>query len=73
MTTVTLHHADPLSEASAPRGNWFRRFLTAMMEARLRQAERELAMHRHLVPQDVLKDAGYSATQSDDSALPFVR
>jgi len=74
MTTATFHHATSFPEAaSAPRPRWFKRFLAAMIEARLRQAERELAMHRHLVPQDVVKAAGYAPTQSNDSALPFVR
>jgi len=74
MTTATFHHTTPLPEtAPAPRAGWFKRFFAAMVEARLRQAERELAMHRHLIPQDVVKEAGYAATQSTDGVLPFVR
>ena len=37
----------------------FARAYAALIEARMRAAMRELAMHRHLVPQDVLKQAGY--------------
>ena len=39
----------------------------------MRQAMREIAMHRHLVPDDVLKSAGYEATLANDGALPFTR
>src|SRR4029077_6001463 len=47
------------------------RFFDAMAEARMRQAVRELAMHRHLVPEALLKKYGYTATLADDSAYPF--
>lgn len=30
----------------------FARLMTAMMDARLKQAQRELEMHRHLIPND---------------------
>jgi hypothetical protein len=30
-------------------------------------------MHRHLVPEDLLKKYGYTATLNDDSKLPFTR
>ena len=49
------------------------RFFDAMAEARMRQAVRELAMHRDLVPADLLKKYGYRATSADDSAYPFTR
>jgi hypothetical protein len=32
--------------------SFFSRLLTAMMDARLRQAYRELELHRHLIPND---------------------
>lgn len=36
---------------TAPRRTWFARFLTAMMEARMRQAEREIRLHApHVLP-----------------------
>ena len=49
------------------------RFYDAVVEARMRQALRELALHRHLIPEEVLKKAGYTATVSDDGAYPFTR
>jgi len=39
----------------------------------MRQAVRELAMHRNLVPEDLLKKHGYTAALEDDSAYPFTR
>jgi len=35
--------------ASGSRKNLVTRFVTAMMEARLRQAYREIELHRHLI------------------------
>ncbi len=51
----------------------FARAYAALIEARMRAAMRELAMHRHLVPQDVLQQAGYAASLNDDSAYPFTK
>jgi hypothetical protein len=51
----------------------FARFYAALIESRMRAAMREIAMHRHLVPEDVLKKTGYAASLSDDSAFPFTK
>ena len=74
MTAATFHAptAFPVARPAAKR-SFFARFFDAMAEARMRQAVRELAMHRDLVPADVLKEYGYGATVSDDSRLPFTR
>lgn len=65
MTTATLRLSAPISEAEAPaRKGVFARFYHALMEARMRAAMREIAMHEHLVPEDIRKGLG---------ALPFVR
>ncbi len=86
MTTATFRLSTPLADAKTKtampaaktampaRQSLFRRFYDAVLEARMRQAMRELAMHRHLIPQDVLKQAGYApTTQTTDGVLPFVR
>jgi hypothetical protein len=57
---------------AAPKG-LFARIYAALVEARMRAALRELAMHRHLGPEDVLKKAGYVASANDDSAYPFTK
>ena len=65
MTTATLRISTPLPEAeAAPKKSFFKRVLDAMIAARMRQAQRELLMHKHLLPENVRKDLG---------ALPFVR
>jgi hypothetical protein len=51
----------------------FSRIYMAIVEARMRAAMRELAMHRHLLPEDALKQAGYLAARNDDSADPFTK
>ena len=72
MTAATFHSS--LAEEHTPRKRGLlARFFDAMAEARMRQAVRELAMHRGLVPDDLLKRYGYAATLKEDSAYPFTR
>ena len=73
MTTATLRLSTPVTADRAPRKSILARAYQAFIEARMRAAMRELAMHRHLIPEDVLKKAGYTATASNDSAYPFTR
>jgi hypothetical protein len=74
MTATTFHTPSAFPEAQSERKpGFFARLFDAMAEARMRQAMRELAMHRHLAPEDLLKKHGYAATLSDDSAYPFTR
>ena len=74
MTTATLRLSTPIpATRTPPRKSFLARFYDAVVEARMRQALRELALHRHLIPEDVLKKAGYTATVSDDAAYPFTR
>lgn len=65
MTTATLRISTPLAGAeTAPKKGFWKRFYRALIAARMRQAQREILMHKHLVPENVRKDLG---------ALPFVR
>ena len=74
MTAATFHAPKAFPEARpAPKRSFLARFFDAMAEARMRQAVRELAMHRALVPEDLLRKYGYTATVEDDSAYPFTR
>jgi hypothetical protein len=74
MTTATFTLRAPYSTAPAqPKRGLLARFYDAMIEARMRQAMREIAMHRHLIPADILKEAGYRATVTKDGSLPFTR
>ena len=72
MTAATFH-ASFAEERTARKRGLLARFFDAMAEARMRQAVRELAMHRNLVPEDLLKKYGYTATLQNDSAYPFTR
>ena len=56
-----------------PQKNVFARILDALIEARMREAERQIRMHLRYLPEDVLRQAGYKATYSDAEKLPFVK
>jgi hypothetical protein len=87
MATATLGlSASYASAAAAPKRNgMLARLYNALMEARMRQAMRELAMRRHpwpqetkikpldVVPRDEFKRADYRATFPDAGLLPSVR
>ena len=73
MTTATLRLSIPISAERTPRKRLLARLYHAFVEARMRAAMRELAMHRHLIPEDMLKKASYTATASNDGAYPFTR
>ena len=74
--TYDLRNAATTAKTAAPakpaKGFWAR-FFDALVEARMRQAEREIRMHLHLVPTDVLKQSGYAANYKDAEKLPFVK
>ena len=77
MTTATLplstSLAEPRTAPNSAKKGLFARFVDAMIEARMRQAMREIAHHRHLLPDHMLNAAGYEATLRNDGALPFTR
>ena len=52
---------------------FFARVLDAMIESRMRQADREIRKHIHLVPADVLAQSGFLANYKDANKLPFVK
>lgn len=73
MTTAALRISTPLPEARtaprsattiAPKKGFFARLMTALTEARMRQAMREVARHQHMIPENMRKEMG---------DLPFVR
>lgn len=72
MATATLGLHSPLARAREKQ-SFFARFYNGMLEARMRQAMRELALHGHYLSPDMVKDGGYKVTVTDDSALPFTR
>jgi hypothetical protein len=73
MATATLTSTTPFAAARpTKRGFWHRLYL-AVLKARMRAAMREIAQHRHLLPEDQARKLGYKPTLGSDSALPFVR
>jgi hypothetical protein len=81
MTTITYGTA-PATAARAmsaramsakPTKGFWTRIYDGLIEARTRQAEREIRNHLHLVPENVLKNSGYRATLRDSKGLPFVK
>ena len=74
MTTATLGFSTAPAQSRGKSGMGFlARFYAALVEARMRAALREIAMHRHLIPEDVLKQSGYVATLTNDRAYPFTK
>lgn len=57
----------------APKKGFWARVFDALVEARMRQAERELRLHSHLIPADLLAQNGFKATYKDADKLPFVK
>ena len=71
--TVTAERTAPAIPASAPkRKSWLRRFFDAFTAAQMRRAEREIRMHRHLLPAD-FELAGHKLNRKSEDSLPFVR
>ena len=74
MTTATLKtNAFAPAKVAAKKPGLFERFYTAMMEAQLRKAEREISMHLRFISDDALKQAGFRRTLEGSKDLPFVK
>jgi hypothetical protein len=60
----------PAATAAPKRKNLLARFLSALMESRMRAAERQIQLYRHLLPGQ-LENAGDRLTQRTEDKLPF--
>lgn len=60
----------PATKTTKPGTSLLRRVFTAFAEARMRQAEREIARHRHLLPPE-LEISGNRLTPRNEDQLPF--
>ena len=65
--------AATVKAAEAVKKGFWRRFLDALIEARMRQAEREIRLHRGLIPARLLAENGFKANYKDAGKLPFVK
>ena len=75
MATVTYGSVTAATRTAvvAPqRRGFFSRFVDALVESRMRQAERELRRYRHLMPDELERAALRLDSRSEDS-LPFLR
>lgn len=78
MTAITVGTATatvPVNRAAsvpAAKRSLLARLWAAFVESRMRQAEREIAMYRHLVPGD-LQMVGERLAASTEKELPFNR
>ncbi len=60
-TRVAAPESKIATKTAAPRQHWFTRFLAAMMESRMRQAEREIRLYASAFP----------PVQYEPAELPF--
>ncbi len=74
-TTVVIktRPAKTLPAKTLPEKGFWARVYDAIVEARMRQVEREMRNHLYLIPENVLKSSGYRATLRDSKGLPFVK
>lgn len=61
--------AKKISETSAKKPGFWSRIWDAMVEARMRQAEREIRQYRHLLPADY-ELAGNKIGSKNEDSLP---
>ncbi len=76
MTAITVGHATATVQGAKvtpakSKSSLFARAWKAFVQSRMQQAEREIAMHRHLLPIE-LQDVGNRLARSEKD-LPFVR
>ncbi len=55
---------------AAPRKGWYARWMDAMIEARMRQARREVARHMHFLPY-VFDERGNRIVKTGADDMPF--
>ncbi len=76
MTAITAGSAASIpshaSKAPVAGQGLFARLWASFIEARMRQAEREIAMHRHLLPGQ-LQAVGERLAPRSEKELPFAR
>lgn len=75
MTAVTFSPTlTPAAKAAAkPQKGFWARVVDRIIEARMRQVEREIRLHLHHIPTKTLEEAGYFSRLSADRELPFVK
>jgi|EndMetStandDraft_4_1072995.scaffolds.fasta_scaffold500464_2 hypothetical protein len=77
MTAITVGSAAAVSAkipatVRAPKKGLFARLWAAFVEARMRQAQREINLHSHLLPAE-LRLASERLAERSEKELPFAR
>ena len=77
MAAITYGSHDTIAEkkvakATANKPGVLSRFWSAVADARMRQAMREIRMHSHLLPAEY-ELSGNKLTRKNEDQLPFVR
>jgi hypothetical protein len=62
--------APNMAAKAAPHKSWFARFMDALIEARLQQAQRELRLHTALLPY-VFDERGNRLVKTGVNDMPF--
>jgi hypothetical protein len=70
MTAITYGANDSAAASESKTPSLFTRFVNAVYESRIRAARREINRHLHLVPTDILEQAGY-VPSSGGAKLPL--
>jgi hypothetical protein len=73
MAVIAYESAAPGAQAPARRESWLMRLFNAFAEARMKQAYREIARHRHLLPQELEEAAAARIGERTEDELPFIR
>jgi hypothetical protein len=70
MTAITYGANASAAASESKTDSLFKRFVNAVYESRIRAAQREINRHLHLVPRDILEQAGY-APSAGGTKLPL--
>jgi hypothetical protein len=70
---ITYGARAPAIEQPARRESRFMRLFNSFAEARMKQAYREIARHRHLLPQELEEAAAARIGPRTEDELPFIR
>ena len=66
--TVINYGAAPATASATERRGFFKRILDAVIDARMKQARREISGHLHLVPEEFLKQTPFESIRERNGA-----
>jgi hypothetical protein len=66
--TVINYGAAPATASATKRRSFFKRILDALIDARMKQARREISRHLYLVPEEFLKQTPFESIRERDGS-----